>query len=253
MARIVINSDDFGLDESTNHAIIKALRLGLISSTSCLVNFEDGFSDAINLYKLGKIRSDQIGIHLNLTQGKPCLSETTNSILLCKNSEFNGSIRQKPIFSLKHTDRKIITNELTAQIELFIKSFGFAPSHIDGHHHIHTEWAVIRIVAPLAKKYGIGAIRISRNVGNVNFAKNIYKVLLNRYISISGKRKTKYFGDIHDFLNQKSIDKDLEVMVHAKFGKKEQLIDLDGSDLEDRINLLRKKLPNYIFSNYSQL
>lgn len=255
MARIIINSDDFGLSPIVNKSISQAFDRNLISSTTTLVNFNEGLKDAKRLINEDKIPIDSIGIHLNLTEGYPTNPKTANFKLLCQDKKFHGQIRNKPVFVLDKMHKAAILLELESQIEKFIYEFGFKPSHIDGHHHIHTEWAIMDCVIELAKKYQITKIRLSRNIGDgISLRKRIYKKLLNSRLKLSGIITTDYFGDFEDLKNFRIKKGDcLELMVHAIPSKyANQIDDLDHQSLNAKVDDL-KKFYQYELINYSSL
>jgi len=96
-------------------------------------------------------------------------------------------------------DTLCVQEELNAQLTLFKERFGFSPSHIDSHHHIHTEWAIMKCVVGLAKKHQINAIRLSRNIGDIaGFKKKLYKGVFNKYLRYKGFKTVDFFGDITD-------------------------------------------------------
>jgi hypothetical protein len=253
MARIIINSDDFGMNETINDATISAFKSNLISSTTTLVNYPDGLIDAHLKLVNNKIQMNSIGIHLNLTTGKPLTESISKNPRFCENGFFHSKIRSKPLLFLDKKSRIDVRTEIEAQIQLFIEVMGCNPSHIDGHHHIHTEFAVFRIVLLLAKKYNILCMRKSRNIGitRVSFAKKIYKSILNNIINWNFK-STNYFGSLTD-LEGKILDptKTYEIMVHAiyKDGISDVILDDDGMPLKEKIV---KYLPeDLLFFSYS--
>ena len=69
MGKIIINADDFGLAESSSKAIAKAFSENLISSTTACAN-GDYIEQAYNIARDNGFL-DKIGIHINLTEGKP--------------------------------------------------------------------------------------------------------------------------------------------------------------------------------------
>jgi predicted glycoside hydrolase/deacetylase ChbG (UPF0249 family) len=165
------------------------------------------------------------------------------------------------LFRLSRQERVAIYEELRMQLERVLAT-GIQPSHLDSHHHSHTEWAIAPLVCRLARNYGIRRIRLSRNMGPVQSrAKRWYKKLFNyRFL---GRRSglvdnTDYFGDIADmnyFLNtgggvsantgggasaNAGVKKRLqglsfEIMVHPLFDPTGRLVDYDGRDLREAL------------------
>lgn len=256
MARVIINSDDFGYSPDVNSAIVMAFRKGLITSTSMLVNFQDGYADAIRIIKDKLINTNAIGIHLNLTEGPPLTDAIKECARFCDGKVFHGRARKNMLFKLSKPEKRAVERELSAQFEK-IGSLGFAPSHIDSHHHIHTEWGVMCILKDIARAHGVQKIRLSRNVGGgIGLVKIMYKSMFNRYLNSCGFTTTRFMGDIDDYLFTGSLPcEDAEIMVHALW-KDNSLVDLDGSCLKsklDKLSICHTKAVNYtdlIFGQY---
>jgi len=245
MLRVIINSDDFGLNETVNDAIIESFKNGLISSTTTLVNYPEGLIDGYNKLYLNKINFDSVGIHLNLTTGRPLTQSISKNTIFCENGVFHSRVRDKPLMFLDKKSRIDVKIEIEAQIQRFIEVMGCKPSHIDGHHHIHTEFAIFRIIVGLAKKYDISGMRKTRNLGieGIGIVKKIYKDLLNFLIERNFST-TNFFGSLTD-LDGQVLDskKTYEIMVHAvyKDGFPNIVNDDDGLDMKHKMN---KYLPN---------
>lgn len=236
MARIIINSDDFGLSEEINDAIILAFNKNLISTTTCLVNYDDGLIDGKKKLLKNNICENRIGIHVNLTTGRPLSYSISNNGKFCNDGQFHSRIRLKPILYLDRQSEFDVFLELESQILRFQEVMGFLPSHIDGHHHIHTEYAIFKILSRLAIKYGIKHLRLSRNVGlrSINYKKYMYKKFFN-YLVSRNFECTTFFGSLDDYLGISFVDTcAYEVMVHAKISRSLPgiVFDDDGIDLE---------------------
>ncbi len=240
---IIINSDDFGASESINRATYYALKEKLISSTTALVNFEKGFEDAVKYVKTGKISPDVVGIHLNLTEGAPLTDRMKRNDTFCEGGLFKG-LEAIPTFSMDRESRECVYGELDAQIRHFIEKFGFLPSHIDSHQHVHTKWAIMQCVAKVAKKHNLLAIRPSRNLNrNNDYKKRLYKSLFNKYLRLKGFKTTDNFGDLDEAIycgikpNRK-----YEIMVHVDFDKKGlEIRDMDKIRLKRKLTKLKKQ------------
>ncbi|WP_299523631.1 ChbG/HpnK family deacetylase [Winogradskyella sp.] len=251
---IIINSDDFGASPSINKAIFIAFSKNLISSTSTLVNFEEGLRDAIGYVKNGKIDGNSIGIHLNLTQGIPLTEKIKKNVKFCENGMFKNNRSSTPIFKMDANSKQCVVEELHAQMVHFIDSFGFLPSHIDSHHHVHTEWAIAQCVIETAKKYQIKSLRLARNTGQTHdFKKRVYQSLLNRYIKFKGSKVTDKFGGIDDFMfSGLNLKKDNEIMVHALMSADGgEIVDLDGLNLQKKLSDLFQQ-STWRINNYTE-
>ena len=255
MARVIINSDDYGMNPSINDAIISAFNSNLISSTTCLVNYPEGLIDGHIKLVENNVKMSSVGIHLNLTTGKPLTESISKNSLFCENGFFHSRVRDTPLLILDKKSRIDVIIEIEAQIQRFIEVMRCKPSHIDGHHHIHTEFAIFRIIAGLAKKYDISCMRKTRNLGidRIGIVKKIYKGLLNFLIE-RNFRTTNFFGSLAD-LNGQILDstKTYEIMVHCvyKDGISNIVLDDDGIPLKDKIAMF---LPQkYTFCGYCDL
>jgi predicted glycoside hydrolase/deacetylase ChbG (UPF0249 family) len=230
---IVINSDDFGYSLEVNNAIIKGFDLNYINSCTMLVNFEDGFNDALEKIKLNPEKLKKVGLHFNLTEGIPLTKKIKTDDFFCENGHFHSRLRSRPIFYLNKKRRQLVEMELIAQIEKALLH-GINITHIDSHHHVHTEFAILRIVLKVAAKYDISKVRISRNIGEIVFMKKCYKFFINSFMKFKGMNSSDYFGDTADFrfnISNYRKDKKYEIMVHCLPSNTEDVIDLDGLPL----------------------
>ena len=68
MKRLIVNADDFGMTEGVNRAILEAHLRGLVTSTTLLANGA-AFASAAEI--AGDTPALGVGVHLNLTEGRP--------------------------------------------------------------------------------------------------------------------------------------------------------------------------------------
>lgn len=155
MKKLIVNADDFGISELTNKGIIHCFRDGILTSTTLMAN-GNAFDNAVRLAKAHNALG--VGVHLNLTQGKPV------------SAAFEGKFSERNIYKAMFSmlNLRDVETEFRAQIEKIIKG-GIRPTHIDGHKHIHIFPGIIRIVVKLAREYGIRAIRLPKNNKIVNY------------------------------------------------------------------------------------
>jgi predicted glycoside hydrolase/deacetylase ChbG (UPF0249 family) len=121
-------------------------------------------------------------------------------------------------FRLSKEEKLAVETEIAAQIRACLDR-GLRPTHLDSHHHVHTEWAIGAVAITVARQYGIKAIRLSRNCGpGIDFIHRVYKGLYNTRLQMCGLAKTRYFGssaDVQEILATASGD--IEIMVHPTF------------------------------------
>jgi len=158
MKNLIVNADDLGWTAGVNRGIAEAHRNGIVTSSSVLANgaaFDDGVKVVRALPALG------VGVHLNLSGGAPVAGTKAVPSLVDERGELSGGPEQ---LLLKLARRKLklsdVEREWDAQIEK-IRATGIAPTHLDGHKHVHMLPGLFPIALKLAKKHSIAAIRIS--------------------------------------------------------------------------------------------
>ena len=158
MKYLIINADDFGLNEYINAGIIKGFKEGCITSTSLMCS-ASAFDNAVELAKANPALG--IGIHLTLVGGvKPLLSPEKVPSLVDASGVFPLDYMQ---FIKKFTLGKVCKNEIKAELSAQIErglSTGLTITHLDSHQHLHVLPGLIDIVIELCKKYGIEKVRV---------------------------------------------------------------------------------------------
>lgn len=130
--KIILCSDDFGQTIPICEGILELVQKKRLSAVSCLTNMPYWPDYANDLFAL-KNQID-IGLHLNLTEGKPCVARKFLSLPQLLKNVYLGNV-----------DQKEIEAEFNAQIDQFIIIAGCLPDFIDGHQHIH-QFPIIRDV-----------------------------------------------------------------------------------------------------------
>ena len=153
---VIINGDDFGMRWEVNEAIVRAHKQGVLTSTTIMANMPLA-AEAIKLSK--EMPQLGVGVHLNLSKGKPLSNDQIVKSLLNANGELFLSQRKLWARSvLRWKIRKAIYAELAAQIQWVLDN-GIKATHLDSHYHIHIFPIVYSIVCSLAKRFDIKAIR----------------------------------------------------------------------------------------------
>jgi predicted glycoside hydrolase/deacetylase ChbG (UPF0249 family) len=155
---LIVNADDLGWTDGVNRGILEAFHNGIVTSTSLLANgaaFAGGVEGARSAPGLG------VGVHLNLSNGRPVADQEIVTTLLNDDGEFTGGPeslllrRARGGLSLAEVE-----SEWDAQIQK-IRDAGIEPTHLDGHKHVHMLPGLFEIALKLAKRHAIGAIRVS--------------------------------------------------------------------------------------------
>lgn len=219
MARVIINADDYGMNEKCSKAIAEAFDRKLITDTTAIVNSK--FCAEALMVAKKKGFSNRIGIHFNLTEGNPL----TEEILRCPRFVQNGEFRKDPnrIKPLSKCEYDAVYRELSAQIS-FLEKNGISVTHADSHHHIHTGLALCGVFVKVCKEHKIEKIRIHRNYGDIRLVKKWIKYLYNTWLRIQGFKTTRFFGAVADCYKQLP-SKDFELMVHPDYDENGCLVD----------------------------
>ncbi len=152
MKKLIINADDFGITEKVNRAIFDLVDEGLLSSTTVMTNMP--YYEEIQDLK-GRIG---IGIHFNLTTGRPVNQRDMVSTLVDSNGHFFKLSELLKRMKAKKLSSEEIENELAAQIENLLK-IGIKPDHIDSHESLIKYPFFSGIIRRVAKRYGISGVR----------------------------------------------------------------------------------------------
>lgn len=167
MKNLIVNADDLGWTEGVNRGIAEAHSNGIVTSTSLLANgaaFVSGVELALAREDLG------VGVHLNLSDGAPVARKELVTGLLNEQGELDGG---PEALLVKLARRALglgeVEQEWDAQITK-VREFGIAPTHLDGHKHVHMLPGLFEIALRLAKRHDIGAIRVSHEASPLRSA-----------------------------------------------------------------------------------
>lgn len=155
--RLIINADGFGFTPGVNKGIEDAIEKGVVSSISCVVNFpyiEDVNKIAENYPHVS------IGIHFNLSVGKPISRKEEIPSLVTSEGEFYGDEFVKRLITGKIKFNEML-KELEAQANL-LERLVPAISHFDGHQNKHLYPPFLIAVIKIAKKHHIKRTRCYR-------------------------------------------------------------------------------------------
>lgn len=143
--RLILNADDLGYDPAVTRGILEALRQGVVSSTTFMVNMEDSESAARQAQGLA------VGLHLNLARGRPLSSGFPPSLLDA------GQLVEARAASLP---AEVVEAEALAQLDRLAELLGRAATHVDVHKHLHQHPGILEGLcrAALARRLPVRAI-----------------------------------------------------------------------------------------------
>jgi hopanoid biosynthesis associated protein HpnK len=154
--RLIINADDFGLCSGVNEAVAQAHTSGVLTSTTIMANMPAAEA-AVKLAK--QMPHLGVGVHLNLSNGRPLSKDGSVNCLLDNTGCFALSTAKLSLLSIaRRKIRNAIRTEFAAQIQWVLDN-GIKPTHLDSHKHIHCFPAIFPIVCDLARRFEIKAIR----------------------------------------------------------------------------------------------
>ena len=247
---VIINADDFGLNESCSKAIALTFMRELVTDTTIMANGEY-FDQAV---KLAKERgfSDKIGVHLNITEGEP-LSEGIKTLPdFVTNGLFNKSFSMER--ELSETEKDAVYEELSAQV-IKIENAGISITHADSHHYIHNAPFIAPIAEKVCKEHDIKKIRLQRNYGNMSDEDRTRARQYYNMIRSKGFITTEFFARLSEAENS-DIPDSIEYLVHPDFNKSGELIDRhgtkDGFAFGSNIPDLKTE-KNAVLGNYREL
>ena len=144
---LIVNADDYGLTPGVSAGIRYAHTHGLVTSTSVLVT-QPTIAEEIQM-ATSETPNLGLGLHLNLTSGKPIQDCRKIRTLLNETGNF---YRPSELESkLEILDPSEVDAEWQAQLERFQNLVNSSPDHIDSHHYIsyRTPW-LFQIMIKLA-------------------------------------------------------------------------------------------------------
>jgi len=164
---LIVNADDFGWTEGVNRWILEAFRHGIVTSTSLMANGE-AFANAIELARTAPDLG--VGVHLNLSDGASVAQPAKVKSLLNDAGRFAGGPKS---LLLKRASGGLLLEEVErewdAQIQK-VRGAGIEPTHLDGHKHVHMLPGLFEVALKLAKRHGIGAVRVALEASSLRTA-----------------------------------------------------------------------------------
>jgi chitin disaccharide deacetylase len=167
LKNLIVNADDLGWTAGVNRGIAEAHRNGLVTSTSLLANGR-AFDSALEVARANPELG--VGVHLNLSDGRPTAPAGKVSGLLNSAGDLEGGPES---LLLRIASRSIsveqVEREWDAQISK-VREAGIAPTHLDGHKHVQMLPGFFEVALRLAKKHGVRAIRVSHEESKLRSA-----------------------------------------------------------------------------------
>lgn len=138
--RLIVNADDLGYDPAVNEGIVLAMRSGVVTSSTLMVNLPHSAHGAT------LARGLPVGLHLNLSRGSP-LSATFPASFLRE-----GAFEETLAGSLP---AEVVAEEAAAQLARAEELLGATPTHVDVHRHLHRLEGVLEGLSRAAAARGL--------------------------------------------------------------------------------------------------
>lgn len=152
MRYLIVNADDYGLTEGVSRGILQAHQVGILTSTTFMVNFPWSESMAALLPEAPDLG---VGIHLNITSGGPVLPPAEVPSLVDARGQFGKGM----LHLLLQVDLEHLRREWMAQVEKGIGLLGRKPTHLDTHRYLQGHPGYARVMVEIARRYAIPAVR----------------------------------------------------------------------------------------------
>jgi hypothetical protein len=136
--RLILNADDLGYDPAVTRGILEAMRVGVVSSTTLMVNTPSSAEAAAAAKGL------PVGLHLNLVRFEAV--STGQELVEAHSSEL---------------DADFVEREAHAQLDRLEALLGAPATHVDVHKHAHLRPAVLEGLARAAVARGLAVRSIS--------------------------------------------------------------------------------------------
>ena len=188
--RVILNADDYGCSREANEAIRYSFEKGYCTQASLMTNFGEITDEAVSIAKENGF-ADKLGLHINLTEGKPMSEKMRNLPLYVSDGIFihpHSSNYKGKIHKLLPLHIDVIRDEMRCQIEKYL-SYDLPMMHCDFHYSIQQDLPIWMAIRPLLKEYGFKTVRGLLYKPPYSFAYRKYTELLNLfYSSFKGPR-----------------------------------------------------------------
>jgi len=148
---LIVNADDFGINDTANAAIIECHRMGSVTSATLMAN-GPALAAAVELSRCNP--SLAIGLHFNLTWGEPISDPAMVPALVDAKGRFLSREVLAKRSLLGRIPQKQLEIELDAQFNR-LRSLGVDVTHVDSHQHVHGFGVVFSTIAALCSREGL--------------------------------------------------------------------------------------------------
>ena len=160
MQKVIITADDYGMCDAVDKAIDAGIENGFITTTNVMLNME-------TLHNAKDLRERyphiSVGVHWNVTTGKPISDPKDIPTLVDKNGEFWSIGNFKRKYSKGLISPQDLEKELEAQYALFEQACGKA-DYWNTHENSSLHTKAFKVFEKTAVKHGVRATRTFQRV-----------------------------------------------------------------------------------------
>lgn len=160
MQKLIVTADDYGMCDVVDKAIDAGIENGIITTTNVMLNME-------TLHNAKDLRERyphiSVGVHWNVTTGKPISDPKEIPTLVDKNGVFWSIGNFKKRYSKGLISPTDLEKELEAQYELFEKTCGKA-DYWNTHENSSLHTKAFKVFEKVAKRHDIKATRTFQRV-----------------------------------------------------------------------------------------
>lgn len=184
MQKIIITADDYGMCDIVNDAIDAGIQNGFVTTTNVMVNME-ALEAASTLRE--RFPNVSIGMHWNVTTGKPVTDPQQIPTLVDKNGNFFPVTEFKRKYAKGQIQKKDLELELYNQYEMFRKVCGEA-DYWNAHENSALSTKIFPVFSEVALTYGIKATRTFQRVYfdkfGLNFKTEVREFLVKNFFNV---------------------------------------------------------------------
>ena len=153
-AFVIFNADDYGYFAGVSQGILDAARHGVVNATGVLAT-SPHFAEHVPW--LRTCPEVDVGVHLNLTTGRP-LTAAMTAALGRRGGQFPGKYTMALAVATSRIPLEAVEGEWRAQIQRCVDA-GLRLYFLNSHEHLHVLPSLARLARRLAEEYGVPFVR----------------------------------------------------------------------------------------------
>lgn len=156
--RLIVTADDYGMCDSVNEAIEECLAAGTVKVTCVMINMPANERTASLRTRFPHC---SLGIHWNLTEGRPILPAVQIPSLVQADGTFHPALQLRRRWSQRRINVGEVQAELRAQHARFCDVAG-SPEFWNTHQNFHVWPGLFNVCVAVGRDLGIAAMRSHR-------------------------------------------------------------------------------------------